>query len=404
MLPDPAYITRLILRRFQGEISPDEEAVLQAALASLEFYPDFAKEVLDEDTVLAWYMNEQRLREEKIEEKVFDRICHAVDFKQGNVPVHRIHFLRRWGWVAASIILVLGIGAYLWTADKKDHDARIAVVSTADILPGKEGAILTLADGSEVVLDSLGNGLVAAQNGAQVLLQNGQLNYSPTGTTTGAMVYNTMRTPIGRQFNMTLPDGTQVWLNAASSISYPTAFTGKERKVSITGEAYFEVAQNSKMPFQVSVNNSAAIEVLGTHFNVNAYENEAAIKTTLLEGRVRVNDTSLQPGEQAQIAVSPAADGQSAASKHVKVIPVDIAAVMAWMHGFINFEGATFDAIMRQLERWYAIQVVYENNIIPTMQLSGEMTRDVPLNGLLKNLTELGVHYKLEGRKLIVLQ
>lgn len=307
---------------------------------------------------------------------------------------HRVRFLRRWVPAAAAAILLLAAGAYLWTANRKD---ALPTVEATVITPGKAGAILTLADGSQVVLDSLDNGVIANQNGARVVLRNGQLAYDPAENGNGEIVFNTISTPKGRQFQVTLPDGTLVWLNAASSIRYPTVFSGEERKVEVTGEAYFEVAKNAKMPFRLNVNNKAEINVLGTHFNVNAYDNEKAIATTLLEGSVRVaanldQPVILQPGQQAQIAKA-----------GINVIEnADIDKVIAWKNGLFHFEGATLAEIMRQLERWYDIEVVYEKGI-PDIEFEGEMTRDVSLNGLLVMLGKTEMHFRLEGRKLIVL-
>lgn len=313
---------------------------------------------------------------------------------------HRVRSLprRSLSWAAASIILLLAAGTYFWTTQKKDTPQ--AAITTV-ISPGKQGAILTLADGSQVVLDSLGNGVIAKQKGASIVLTNGKLTYAPDENGSGEIVFNTIATPKGRQFQVTLPDGTQVWLNTASSIRYPTSFAGSERKVEVTGEAYFEVAKNAEMPFRVIVNNKAEIKVLGTHFNVNAYENEKAIATTLLEGSVRVapyetasGNVVLQPGQQAQIA----------GATGIKVIEkANIDKAIAWKNGLFYFEGASLAEIMRQLERWYDIEVVYEKGI-PDIEFEGEITRDVPLNGLLAMLGKTELHFRIEGRKLIVLQ
>ncbi|RZS74673.1 FecR family protein [Pseudobacter ginsenosidimutans] len=338
--------------------------------------------------------------ESKEGDEIFEELLSRIH--EPAQVTRRIPYFRRWSWAAAAVIV---IGTAIAIAVSNNHrsetsNTTVTTNSPAGIPPGKEGAVLTLADGRQVVLDSLGNGVVATQNGTQVVLNDGRLTYDPTENTTGAIVYNTMSTPKGRQFSVRLPDGTKVWLNAASSIRYPTVFTGKERKVEVTGEVYFEVVKNSKMPFRVTVSNIAEVEVLGTHFNVNAYTNENLINTTLLEGSIKLNGTIIKPGQQARIAI-----GQTTASQHVSVInDANTEQVMAWKNGFINFEGATFDAIMRQLERWYDIQVVYDNNKIPTTRLAGKMTRGVPLDGLLKNLEALGVHFRLDGRKLIILQ
>lgn len=309
------------------------------------------------------------------------------------VVAHRVYFLKTaWFRYAAAVLFLLAIGAYLWLRKSEpEHLADTHKQSPVDIQPGKQGAVLTLADGTKVVLDSLGDGVIADQNGVQAVLNNGQLAYRATGNGGDAIAYNTMSTPKGRQFHVTLPDGTIVWLNAASSISYPTVFKGNERKVKIQGEAYFEVAGNAKMPFRVNVDDRAQIEVLGTHFNVDAYDNNKALNTTLLEGSIKVNGTIIKSGQQAQI------------TDVLRVVDnADISKVMAWKNGLFNFEGATLDEVMKQLERWYDIEVVYEKGI-PDIEFGGEMTKNISLNGLLLVLKESDIHFRLEGRKLVVL-
>lgn len=318
-------------------------------------------------------------------------------------PIRRISIFRRWSWVAAAIILLLGVGTYFWPTNK----TTAPTVTIADISPGGDGAILTLANGKQVVLDSMANGLIAVQKGAQTMIRNGELVYDASGAASGEVMYNTMRTPKGRQFRLQLPDGTRVWLNAASSIRYPTAFTGEERKVEITGEAYFEVAKafsagdrEGVIPFRVNVRNKAEVEVLGTHFNINAYENEKDIATTLMEGRVRVVQGSstlvLRPGQQALIP---------AAGEKVQLIDhADTDKVMAWKNGLFYFEGLTLEEAMRQLERWYDIEVIYEG-AVPNIRFGGKMSRDISLSGLLQLLSDSQLKFRLEeGRRLIVLQ
>jgi len=338
----------------------------------------------------------------------------VVDQPLSTRPVHRVHFLRRWGWAAASVILLAGIGTYLWTRSiKQDTQSTTTLAQSTHIPPGKSGAILTLADGSKVVLDSLGNGIVADQSGAQVILHDGKLAYKALGNANAALTYNTMTTPKGRQFQVTLPDGTGVWLNAGSSVTYPTLFSGKERRVTVKGEVYFEVAHNANMPFKVNVNGKAEVEVLGTHFNVKAYDNEADINTTLLKGSVRVstaqadislaqNAVVLKPGQQAQIPYHQK-PVSSKIPAGIKVInDADIDQIMAWKNGLFNFEGASLAEVMRQIERWYDIDIAYEKNI-PDIAFEGKMTKDVPLKDLLVMLERSDIHFRIENRKLIVL-
>lgn len=301
-------------------------------------------------------------------------------------------------WIAAaSIILLLGAGAWLWSSREKTP-APAATAGTTNIGPGKQGAILTLANGSQIVLDSLGSGVVASEQGVQVTLSGGQLSYKML-TGPGILSYNSMSTPKGRQFRLQLPDGTRVWLNAASSIRYPVAFSGKERRVEMSGESYFEVAPDTKKPFIVAINNKAAVEVLGTSFNINAYTDEAHISTTLLDGRIRISGPGtakmpvvLKPGQQAQLRHE---------ALSVNNNP-DIEKVMAWKNGLFNFEDMGLKEMMRQLERWYDIEVIYEGNV-PDVPFFGKMSRALDLSTVLSALKGFGLNFRIEeNRKLII--
>lgn len=392
----PTEIATLLLKKISGQLTDEEAAALEewknASAANQREYEELVQLTVVKDELRQF------------------RDAQAAG-KELRIPVEaatrRVPFLRRY-WAAASILLLAGLGVYFWY----QHNSQPQVLTHTDqnlpkpILPGRDGAILTLADGSQVVIDSLGNGVIAMQGGTRVLLQDGQLAYDPKETVNGEVSYNTMSTPKGRQFSLRLPDGTRVWLNAASSIRYPTTFPGSERRVEIQGEAYFEVVKNIQMPFRVNVNNKAEVEVLGTSFNLNAYENEANISATLLEGSVKVADNklpssnrvTLQPGQQAQIRqiAQHTAPG-------IKVInDADIDKVMAWKNGAFNFTDVRLKDIMKQLERWYDIEVIFQSTV-PNVELTGKMTRDVTLNELLKNLGDLGVHCKLEGRTVVVL-
>jgi hypothetical protein len=305
----------------------------------------------------------------------------------------------RFAWIryAAAIIIIAGIATWFITGNRSnDRVVNNKGHRKVDIAPGHDGAILTLANGSQMVLDSLGNGVIASQNGAQVVLKNGFVQYDATGKTSVEITYNTMSTPRGRQFQLVLPDGSKVWLNAASAIKYPTTFTGKERLVEMNGEAYFEVAKDAAKPFRVKINEGLYVQVLGTNFNVNAYENEAAVKTTLLEGSVQVvakSSVLLKPGEQAIVtqASQPAIDDKPSIDK-----------VMAWKNGLFNFEGMRLKEVMKQLERWYDIDVVYEPGV-PDIEFYGELSRNTTLIDVIAALKDSDVHFRIEGRKLIVL-
>lgn len=334
------------------------------------------------------------------EERLFQKIMEK-DRKQANV--RRITILRRIQWsAAAALLLACTTTAYFYVERHKAQQALAHVQQTLDAPPGKAGAVLTLADGSKLTLDSMSNGTVAVQQGAPLQLQNGRLSYGAMQATASEVTYNTLSTPRGRTFQVVLPDGSKVWLNAASSIRYPTAFQGVDRTVSVTGEVYFEIAANASQPFKVQINAANTVEVLGTQFNINAYTDEAQVTTTLVQGSVRVNSDAqhavLSPGQQALTTT----DGKQA----ISIAPsVNIAQTLAWKEGLFNFSDMPFDVAVRQLSRWYDIDVEYENGVIPDIKFDGELGRDVSLSKILFFMTRVGVHYRVEdGKKLVITQ
>ncbi|HET9280085.1 MAG TPA: FecR family protein, partial [Flavitalea sp.] len=265
-----------------------------------------------------------------------------------------------------------------------------------DVAPGGDKAILTLADGSTVVLDDAQNGTLAQQGSSKIIKLDGKLVYDPANKNSREVVYNTITTPNGGQYQLELPDGSLVWLNATSSIHFPTSFVGKERRVEITGEAYFEIAKNRDMPFIVTVNN-AEVQVLGTHFNVNAYNDEENVKTTLLEGSVKFvsgdNINMLKPGQQSQLANNGL----------IKVVNnVDVEEVVAWKNGMFDFENAGIETVMRQLSRWYDVDVEYNGKTDDLF--IAEMRRNIKLSDALKALELTGkVKFDIQGKKIIVM-
>lgn len=303
------------------------------------------------------------------------------------VPQKRVRRLWPYWSAAAAVLLLAGVALFQWRPAKVAPP--IAVVS--DARPGSNKATLTMADGQVVTLDSTGardlsrNGTVVRQQGGRLLYGNAR-----------AVSYNTLQTPRGGQFQLQLPDGTEVWLNAASSIRFPTAFPGKERLVEVTGEVYMEVARNADQPFRVKVNEQVNVQVLGTRFNINAYSDEKNIQTTLVQGAVKVKSgdtgTILQPGQQAQV------------SDNIRVVPADVDQVMAWKNGLFNFHNMELKEVMRQLSRWYDIDVEYRGTVAPR-EFWGKMGRNLTLSEVLKGLEGAGINFKIEenGKKLVVL-
>lgn len=300
---------------------------------------------------------------------------------------------------AACVVGFIALSTFFWLKNTKEPIAQTQINNIKyknDIQPGGNKALLTLADGSSIVLDDAQNGVLAQQGNTKVMKQNGKLHYSTSKSGPGKIGYNTITTPRGGQYQVELPDGSKVWLNAASSLRCPTAFTGKERRVEISGEVYFEVAKNKAMPFIVDVN-GAEIQVLGTHFNVMSYDDEPMMYTTLLEGSVRFTSngdyTVLKPGQQSQLARN---------GKFTTVSDVNLASVVAWKNGLFDFEGLDLETIARQLSRWYKVEVVYNRKIDDLFY--AKIPRSTRLSDVLKALELTGkVHFEIDGTKIRVL-
>jgi len=326
---------------------------------------------------------------------ILDRI-----FDHQSLPEKKFkHRALRWVKLAAAVLLFVLPGIYFLKTNRPKPTALAAITKPKqiDVQPGGNKAILTLGDGSQIVLDSARNGLLAHQGNTKVVKSaNGHIAYNTTATGNAAPIYNTMTTPRGGKYDLQLADGTKVWLNASSSISYPIAFSGTERRVTITGEVYFEVAKNKAMPFKINVNGQEEVQVLGTHFNIMAYSDEASVKTTLLEGSVKIIKNKmtgmLKPGQQAQLAT----DGKLSITDDA-----DINAVMAWKNGQTLFVNEDIKTIMRRVSRWYDIDVEYQGDM-PGRLFTGGISRESNLSVLLKVLELNKIHFKMIGKKLIV--
>ncbi|PUZ21644.1 FecR family protein [Chitinophaga costaii] len=316
------------------------------------------------------------------------------------IPLRNRPFLRRAGW-AAALLLLLGAGTWMLQRVHRHGLAPVvAVTKLPDVAPGHNGAVLTLANGSQITLDSLGNGVITQQNGTSLVLQHDTLQYLPGTATADRMEYNTITTPKGRQYAMVLPDGSKVWLNAASSLQFPVAFGGGERVVNLTGEGYFEVTKNAAKPFKVKVNKQMEVEVLGTSFNVSAYANEKNSYTTLIDGAVRVSLTS-DPGHK--VILKPNQQAQLAGNALKLLEEANVERAVAWKSGLFNFDDVGLKEMMRQLERWYNLEVVYEGEV-PEVKFFGEMSRNLQLSDVLTGLERSDVHFRLEtGRRLVVM-
>ncbi|PUZ29728.1 iron dicitrate transport regulator FecR [Chitinophaga parva] len=313
------------------------------------------------------------------------------------IPLH--HRTRLVAAVVAGL-LVVGGGYWLLRKPASKPVAMAPVTAVQDVAPGGNRAMLTLADGTQVPLDSTGGSTLPRQGNTQVVSPGaGQLTYRQTGNNNAPAPFNTLRTPRGGQFQVTLPDGTQVWLNAASTLQYPVAFTGTERRVTLQGEAYFEVAGNANHPFHVNVltgADSMDVAVLGTHFNIMAYEDEPEVRTTLLEGAVRVsshdNNKQLHPGQGALLDKT---------AGHLTIEEVNTEEATAWKNGYLQLAGNDIQSAMRLISRWYDVDVVYKAPVLAHFR--GIIPRNVPVSQVLKMMELTGeVHFEIKGKQLIV--
>jgi transmembrane sensor len=321
-----------------------------------------------------------------------------------HTPVVPMHQSRNWRWLAVAAVAVIALSAGWWWMSRPVHQAEQPIVqvtpSQNDIQPGSRKATLTLADGRTMNLDDQQNGTLTKEGGATVNKQGDELVYSHDDAQKAAAVgYHAVTTPTGGFYTLVLPDKSKVWLNAESSIRYPTAFTGVERRVTITGEAYLEVEHDGK-PFIVTVND-VQVKVLGTAFNVNAYSDGDVIRTTLLQGSVQIakggNMAMLRPGDQASIV------NQPASSQAIQVQTVDTEDAVAWKDGMFAFKAAAFTDVMKEIKRWYdGIESIEIRSTIPD-HFTATIPRNISLTNMLTILEETSkVKFQLEGKKIIV--
>lgn len=427
---EPHLVVNLIIKKLENTIDPEEELVLNQWMNAS-----------DDNRSLVTSFTDPKQREKGVAghwvyEDVWEMIETQISENDRETVTARVHFLKtawfrfassrialQWA-TAAAILIIVGIGSYLWIPTQEENrNLNVLKPSPAnDIAPGQQKAILTLADGSTIILDSVANGQLAVQGNLQIIKRaDGEIYYEgsqpipsgvlPEATPGGAAPggassninpsgpgagvgshfgknrrgtsYNTMSTPRGGQYQLTLSDGTKVWLNAESSITYPTAFAEQTRQVTVTGEAYFEVARDRSKPFLVKTY-SETIEVLGTTFNINAYGDELYTKTTLVEGAVRINNKILKPGE---------------AFSNGKIVATNMQQDIAWKNGVFDFNQKGITDVARQIARWYDIQIVFDGPVTD-VKLYGKADRKLSLKGLLKGLEGEIAHFSLEGKKL----
>lgn len=393
-------IKDLIIKHLKDELTVEQQLELQQWINASDHNSDVFRQLTEPDQ-LSEDLKEYYEAKTNIRDKIDARIR---TFALPESPVSNIRPVRRRRWIyasAAAALLFLLITSYFWLASRFDSSSKArpvpASVAVRDVAPGGNKATLTLGNGATIVLENAADGSLAVQGGAKVSKEKNALAYtaaSAHAAASAAVVYNTLTTPRAGQFQVVLPDGTKVWLNNATSLRYPTSFSGPSREVELTGEAYFEVAKNTSKPFSVKIP-GAVVHVLGTSFNIMAYNNENTTNTTLVEGAVKVSQhtqqTLLAPGEQVQL-------GKQGSVKKTRV---NIASVIAWKNGFFNFSHTDFQGAMRQLARWYDVDVVYKGTP-PTRLFSGVIDRQLNLTQVLKIFENDECTLTIDEKRIIV--
>jgi ferric-dicitrate binding protein FerR (iron transport regulator) len=387
---DKKDFEKLLDKYIAGEASLEEEQQL------LNFYGSFQKKPKTLEAT------------DELGENIFGKIQENISAVEENQYNPSFYYLKSIS-IAALILLFISTGLYFYSNREISEPEQFTEIDVRnDILPGYNKAILTLADGSKISLDDAANGLLASQgNIAITKTENGQIVYEKNNVDKSKFIshrsaINTIQTPKGGKYQIRLPDGSKVWLNSASTLIYPTTFAGNERKVQLKGEAYFEIAPNKNVPFRVESDNQI-VEVLGTHFNINSYDDEDYVKTTLLEGSVKVilssnpNEISktqlLKPGEQSLTKSS---------QSGIRIENADTEKAVAWKNGYFKFRNTPIKEIMREIERWYDVELVYEGKI-PSDEFTGFISNDVKISAVLKIMEESGgVKFSVKGKKLKV--
>lgn len=390
-------LSELALKYLKGELNAVETEELNEYLAASEDNRLFFEQLTNKDNLSGKLEVVYAVDQQAMWKNI---VAATPQLQKGRMFIMR-HSLK----YAAAVILIAALGAYIYmNRHQKPNVAKTTLPASTlgknDALPGGNRATLTLANGQTIVLDSAAKGNLATEGKTDIVkTADGQLAYDTRDAATD-VYYNTVSTPKGGQYQLTLSDGSKIWMNAASALRFPTAFTGKERLVELDGEAYFEVAKQPQMPFIVKLKNGTTVQVLGTHFNVMAYGEEQDIKTTLIEGLVKVSNGSggvmLKPGQQALTATSNAGSA-------IRINKdANIEETIAWKNGIFQFENADLKTVMRQIARWYDVEISYEGQI-PENRFAGRMSRNLKASEVLSGIEYVGVHFKIEGKKIIVL-
>lgn len=367
-----------------------------------EFFDVWYQSFNDEQAVIA---GSKYQAEALLKQKILQHIQSRVKSQQRPLE-KKLHYNYRLMAAVVAIAILSVAGWFYHDHQRSTIEFKIAgLTKDNDVVPGKNVVLLTLSDGKHIALTGANNGIIAAQKGSNLVktgagtlvYENANEDQVRKADHVAGDAYNTISTPAGTTYQVSLPDGTKVWLNAASSLTYPTAFYGAQRQVELQGEAYFEVAKNKEKPFLV-IGGGQQVKVLGTHFNINSYTGEGAIETTLLEGAVALSQVNkanmsiiLKPGQQASLQ-----------QQHFQISEADIGQTMAWKDGLFLFENADLATVMRQIARWYDLEIVYQG-AIPKSTFDGKISRKLKLSKVLEVFKYYKMNFRIEGKKLTVI-
>jgi len=350
-----------------------------------------------------WYLHHARSAEPLQDAEVYEKRMKEMDNAFPFSPVTSVRKIKLWPRIAAaaSILIAVSFSLYFFKNSPVEKNQKTAVYANVDIKPGGNKAYLTLANGKRISLTDAVNGKIAKQSGIQITkAADGQIIYEVSeehepSSMNQDPTYNTIETPKGGQYQVRLPDGTKVWLNAASSLTYPASFSAlNDRRVKLIGEAYFEVAKDKNKPFLVTTEKQT-VEVLGTHFNVKSYSDEASTKTTLLEGSVKIITNNsvkiLKPGQEADVTAK------------INISEVNTEEAIAWKNGYFRFDDEKLESVMKKIARWYDVEVTYQDDALKNELFAAVTTRFANVSTLLKMLEQTGdTKFNIEGRRIII--
>jgi len=398
MLEREFYIAGLVADGMRRSLTAEEEKELNAWIAESAKNREYFEQWRNEELLAQKIRDYYQVDSDAIFRKI-DKAIGEADMAEQGRQVKKIRSIWLRMAVAASILLAVSTAGYflLRRPVKEDH---IAVRQQPEVLPGSNKAFLVLGNGQRISLTDAGNGTIASQGGSSIKkTADGIVVYDRSNAEgqNAEQLYNTIETPRSGQYQVTLADGSKVWLNAASSLKYPPVFNGPAREVELTGEAYFEVSKDAGHPFRVRTARQT-VEVLGTRFDINSYSDERNIATTLIEGSVRVTN------ERGQVIIKP---GEQALNKggQIEVRQGNIDNVTDWLNGDFYLNRIDFRVAMRKIARWYDVEVIYDASVPDDIESGGWISRNNPLSAVLKAMERTGqVHFKVEGKKVYVIK